>query len=154
MIRFRTDITREDFCEMIIKLYERLSNKRARTTVVNPFDDTDNEDILKAYSLGIVGGVSKTKFAPNTNITREQIAAMIYRTLEAAEPSLITGNHTLTFADKDAISPWAVDAVAFMNSKEIIGGVRNNKVDPKGNTTREQAIAMVVRTFEAFKISN
>jgi hypothetical protein len=148
---YQDDITREDFCELIVKLYEALSGEEAQLPEENIFTDTENEEILKANALGIVFGVSDTEFAPDANITREAIAVMFYRALEAVHPSLVAESFEVTFADVDNISEWALEAIGFMSNKGIIGGVGDNMVAPQGNATREQAIALVSRTYELFK---
>lgn len=148
---YQQDITREEFCELVVKLYEALSGKEAIVPDTNKFTDTDNIEILKANALGLVNGVSETEFAPNANITREQIAAMIYRTLEKVDESLImSDDKEVKFADKASISSYALEAVGFMSEKGILNGIGNNKVDPKGNATREHGILLINRTFELF----
>ncbi len=148
---YQQEISREEFCELVVKLYEALSGIKAKTPEINPFTDTDNPEVLKANQLGIVGGVGGGRFAPSNHITRQEIAVMLHRAITAANPGMIDGKYEVTFADKEEIASWAQEAVGFMNQKRILGGVGGNRVNPKGNTTREQAIALVKRTFENFK---
>lgn len=150
---YQQDITREELCELTVKLFEALSGKEAIVPDINKFTDTDNIEILKANALGIVAGISETQFSPNANVTREQIAAMIYRTLQIVDSSLVEGsNNEVKFVDKADISNYALEAVGFMSNNGILGGVGDNRVDPKGNATREQGIALIKRTFEKFKL--
>jgi len=148
---YQDDITREDFCELVVKLYEVLSGVEAQLPEENVFTDTENPEILKANALGIVLGKTETEFFPNDNITREEIAVMFYRALKAVHPSLVAESFEVTFADMDEISDWALEAVGFMSGKGIIKGLDGNIVAPKANTSREQAIALVNRTYELFK---
>lgn len=150
---YQQSITREEFCELAVKLYEALSGDAAALPGVNRFNDTNNQEILKAYALGIVNGVNtaQTLFNPKANVSREQIAVMFYRTLQAVDSSLIKGSYFITFIDGNMISTWALDAIGFMNGNGIIGGVGGNRLDPKGPATREQGIALVKRTYEKFK---
>ncbi|MEL7565659.1 MAG: S-layer homology domain-containing protein [Dehalobacterium sp.] len=152
-------ITKEEFCELAVRLYEELSGKTAELPEVNPFVDTENPEVLKANLLGIVlDGIvldgNETEFAPNDLVTREQIATMFYRTIQVADPYLIDGQYEVTFEDKEEITESSREAVGFMNNKGILTGVGNNEVDPKGNATREQGIALVKRVFETFKQNN
>jgi uncharacterized protein YkwD len=148
---FRADITREEFCELAVKLYEVLVKEESTVYTYNPFDDTDNSKVLKAYNLGIVKGVSKKRFNPENPITRQEICVMIYRTLNLALPELKTEIiSSLDFSDKNLIASWAVDAVGFLNNQGIMKGTGNNKIEPLKNTTREEAIALVKRTYEEF----
>lgn len=148
---YQDDITREDFCELVVKLYEALSGVEVQLPEENVFTDTENPEILKANALGIVFGKTETEFFPNDNITREEIAVMFYRALKAVHPSLVAESFEVTFADMDEISDWALEAVGFMSGKGIIKGMDGNIVAPKANTLREQAIALVYRTYELFK---
>jgi len=149
---FQKNITRREFCEISVKLYEKLSGRTAAPVSPNPFTDTSNAEILKAYNLGIVKGVSPDRFAPDQSITRQEICVMLMRALKAAIPSLNTETaHSTVFADENKIAQWAIDAVRFMNSRGIMKGVGSNMINPLGNTTREQAIILVKRTYEVFK---
>lgn len=150
---FPKDITREEFCELAVLLYEKMTGKKAEAAA-NPFTDTKNPEILKAYNLKIVGGIGDGKFAPNNNVTRQEIAAMLVRTLKAAMPNIDTKAEFKTkFQDEKDIGSWAVESVKFMNANDIIKGTEINGVSyilPKGNTTREQAIALVLRIYNQF----
>lgn len=147
---YQEDISREEFCEMIVKLYESLSMQAAKAVKENPFKDTKNPEILKAYNLGIVYGVGAGKFAPENPISREEIAVMYYRTLKILNPSIDGSKISLKFEDKASISNWAEDAVAYMNNKEIISGIGKGKFGPKANASREQAIALTLRSYNSF----
>ncbi|MEL7654548.1 MAG: S-layer homology domain-containing protein [Bacillota bacterium] len=148
---FNRDITRIEFCEIAVRLYEALSGKKALPAIVNPFADTTNTMALKAFELGIIKGTSDTTFSPNNPITRQEICVMIYRTLKADNPSLnmdISG--VSAFSDESSIALWAIDAVKFANKNSIMNGMGNNKINPLGNTSREQAIVLMKRTFQNF----
>ena len=149
---FKKNITREEFCEIVVKLYEKLSGNTAKPVSPNPFEDTANTEILKAYNLKIVKGVSATSFAPDKFITRQEICVMLYRALKAAKPSLDFSTGIMaSFADEKEIAGWAINEVRYMNKHGIMKGVGGSRIDPLGNTTREQAIALVKRTYEAFR---
>lgn len=154
--QFPKNITREEFCELAVLLYEKLTGNKAEPGVDN-FTDTDNPEVLKAFKLGIVQGTNPemTLFSPNLEITREQISAMLFRTLQTAMPQLeATGEFQVTVLDADQISPWALSAVKFMNANGIINGTpaAGGAVYflPKSNTTREMAISLVLRAFQTF----
>lgn len=145
---FQNSITREEFCEVAVKLYEALSGKTAQPINPNPFTDTSNSEILKAYNLGIVKGTAADKFSPNKNITRQEICVMLLRALKAVEPGAdYSATGVAAFPDESLISDWAIDAVRYMSKAGIIKGVGAGKIDPLGNTTREHAILLVYRTY-------
>ncbi len=83
---FKQNITREEFCEIVVKLYEQLSDTKAVAADLDTFSDTRNPEILKAYNHGIVYGVGGGRFAPYLPITRQEMCVMLYRTLRNTKP--------------------------------------------------------------------
>lgn len=152
-------ITRQEFAALSVRLYENLSATTADAGD-NPFKDIDDIDVTKAYALGITKGVSDDLFAPEKDISREEVATMLTRTMKAYQPDLDTSADEVSkFADDDCISDWAKESIYFMASKKIILGFDNNKFAPKNttaseeavkyaNSTREQALLIAVRAFE------
>ena len=154
-------ITREEFCELAVLLYEKAAETTAAPASPNPFTDTTSSQILKAYALGITTGTSTTAFSPNTLINREQCAAMLFRAIKAIVP---TADYSVAgikdFPDQKHISSWAADATKYMSKLGIIKGDVSGNFMPKATTTaqtaagygmatREAAILMTVRTYES-----
>lgn len=154
MVDFPAPITREEFCELAVLLYEKMTGIKAALPVENPFSDTTNPEILKAVNLGVTGGIGGGKFGPNNNITRQELSVMLLRALKAVMPNIpTTAEFKTQFQDVAAIDAWALESVRFMNANDILTGSTVNGVSyilPKGNTTREQAIAMVLRLYNKF----
>lgn len=99
-----------------------------------------------AYEKGIVKGISDTSFAPEANITREQMAAMIFRYAAYKKVTLPQTNAKLTFKDDKAIGNWAKSDVYAMQQAGIINGYADGSgyiFKPKGNATRAEAATMV-----------
>lgn len=118
MKNFNREITREEFCTIVVKLYEALTGKEAEAGA-NPFTDTKNPEILKAYNLKIVYGTSEDKFTTDKNITRQEICVMIYRALDVSIGSLDKSEpKDFNFSDKSKIAEWASDAVKFAYKNE------------------------------------
>ena len=153
-------ISREEFAELAVLLYEKTSNSSSEPVSPNPFKDTTNPQILKAYQLGIVKGMSATTFAPKTLINREQCATMLFRTLKAIAPA---GDYSITgtkdFPDQKYISEFAADATKYMSKLGIIKGDAQGNFMPKaitsaqsaagyGMATREGAVLMSIRSHE------
>ncbi len=146
---YRSSITREEFSELAVELYEALGGKESMAPEENPFADTENSKVLTAYRLGIVKGKGEGLFQPNSMVTREEISVMLYRTLQAAKPGYDYSNTTgYIFADQNEISPWAKEAVGYLYGIEVINGVGDNRFNPGGETTREQAIVIAVRMHD------
>jgi len=148
---FQKDITREEFATMAVKLYEALSKQKAEMPAKNPFKDTTNPEILKAYHLEIVNGVSKDSFTPSQSITRQEICVMLMRAIKVAFPNkdLDTTKSTI-FNDEAKIAKWAADAVGFAVKNNMMKG-SDNKISPLDNTSREQAILLIYRTYDSFR---
>ncbi len=144
-------ITREEFCELIVKFYEVGSGKECAPSVNNPFIDTNNETVLKAYNLGIISGNSSNTFGPNHYLTREEMCVIICRTLEAIDDELITEiSPDISFKDEHLISDWAKKYVLFCSYHNIMNGAGDNTINPKGMLSKEQAIILLNRGFNKF----
>ena len=104
-------VNRLEFAAISVKLYEALSGKIAETSTENPFTDTTDAEILKAYNLGITTGTSETTFTPDALLSREQAATMLARVYSVFSGTEIKAAMTETFADDTDISSWAKNAV-------------------------------------------
>lgn len=156
-------ITREEFCELAVLLYEKTTGKASTSASPNPFTDTTNVQILKAFKLGITDGTSSTTFTPQKLISREECATMLFRAIKAIAPTAdYNVNGVADFPDQMDISAWALDGAKYMFKLGIIRGGNGGKFMPKaittaqeaegyGRATREAAILMSVRTYEKFK---
>ena len=116
------------------------------------FTDVDGgawyaEAVRWASSEGIVEGVSDTSFAPNAEITREQLAAILWR--YAGEPA--TAANLAGYADGASVSAYAVDAMRWCVEHGIITGTTAATLEPQGTATRAQAAAMLMRFAENLK---
>ncbi|NLV50334.1 MAG: S-layer homology domain-containing protein [Clostridiales bacterium] len=155
-------ITREEFAELAVLLYEKVMDTEAAPEYPNPFVDTANPQILKAFALGITTGTSVTTFEPNKLINREQCATMLFRTIKAISGDTDDLNYQVSnvpdFPDQKHISSWAVVGTKYMSQLGIIKGDTNGYFMPKavttqqeaegyGTATREAAILMTVRTY-------
>lgn len=88
-----------------------------------------------AMGLGITDGAN-----PMGTLTREQLAAMLYRYVGSPAVS-----GALRFADSASVSSWARDAMVWAVQNGILDGVGGNRLNPKGTTTRAQAAAIFMR---------
>lgn len=94
-----------------------------------------------ASSEGIVNGTGANAFSPNASITREQLAAMLYR--YAGEPSVSADLSAYT--DTDDISPYASKAVEWCVAKGILSGKSATRLAPQDTATRAECAAMLQR---------
>lgn len=103
-----------------------------------------------AAENGIVSGVSPDEFQPGASVTREQMAAFLYRyaqfrnvSVTAADSSSFDG-----FEDKDSVSGWAENAVIWASSAGIINGTGSGRIEPQMSSTRAQ-VAQVIMNYES-----
>ena len=101
-----------------------------------------------AASAGLVSGVGNNRFAPDDNITREQMALMLHNYIKWKGIPFPTGSETTPFADEDKISPRALEAIKAIQASGIIGGRPGNMFDPKTSATRAEAAAIFARFIE------
>ena len=145
--RYTDTATRADFCALVVALLEKYLGWEL--TAEETFTDTDDINVRKAATLGIVQGVGNGAFNPNGELTREQAATMLERTYRASLRYL-QGSGTSSFADSASVSSWAADAVAKMENSGIMTGVGNNRFDPQGPYSREQSIMTMFRLYRLF----
>lgn len=159
---YRNDITREEFCRLMVALVEQESGQKISDylkakglSVTDPFTDTDNAAVLAAYALGIVNGTSDTTFSPNGSITRQEAAAMLSRTAKVL--GLTTGKGE-TFADAGQFASWASESISFVSGladpatgNKVMGGTGNGNFSPLATYTREQAVMTAMRLFNCAK---
>lgn len=141
---YTQNITRENFCEAVMTLFAGVDIPYKP----NNFEDTSNIAVANAYSLGIVNGVSDTVFDPYRNITREEISVMLDRAFRKIA-DVKDEEFVASFPDAHMISDWAKTSVNFMNAQGIIKGDPDGSVRPQDNTTREEALLLVSRTYFA-----
>ena len=135
---------------MLVTILYRAAGEPSVAGITNKFTDNRQnqyyyEPVLWASSKGIVNGATATTFDPDGKITREQIAAILYRYAgsPAASSSALNG-----FADQSAVSSYAVTAMQWAVGNGIITGVSTNgrtTLSAKNNATRAQVSVMLHR---------
>ncbi|MDO4301346.1 MAG: S-layer homology domain-containing protein [Clostridia bacterium] len=165
--QYKENITREEFCELAVNLL-RVKNEDIIENSYNDeiyFSDTDNENIIKAASLGIVSGVGDNKFNPKGKITRQEAAKMLYNTLDAGTDVLkeykadnkngVNGIFLPhIFNDSAEINNWARNEIYAMYHLGIMFGSGDNSFSPLEPYTIEQAVSTFLRLYNAFEDVN
>lgn len=151
----KDSITREEFCELAMNLYKKLTNEELIMPVGSPFRDTDNVAVAQAYNYGIVNGTDDDTFTPDRLVTREEMAKMLVSTLTASEVNFSIADGASTayvdaFADGRDVSAWAMSSVSTALNYELMTGVTDDTLQPLKATSREQAIVSVNRANEKF----
>ena len=96
------------------------------------------EAVRWATSQGIVGGYGNGTFGPNENITREQLAVMLWRC--AGSPA---ANKELHFTDADKAGDYALEALRWAVENGVLSGYCDGRLDPTGLAARAQAAQML-----------
>ncbi len=159
MYDFRGQVSRLEFCELAVKLYEKLKGAQIDISNIQGFADVSSENSVitkKARAVGITEGTGRNEFSPNLPITRQDLCKMIYTMLLKLYPGLNNDVSKLSFSDSQSITSYAKEAVAFMSGNGIITG-SENKFSPLSNASKEQAITIMLKVFEKkdnFNIQN
>ena len=146
-------VTREEFAEIALKLYEKYTGKSALQGNTR-FSDTSNPEILKAADLGLVTGVGDNRYAPAELVTREQMATILFRAMKVINPAAdYQTQSAAVFADDNKVESWAQEGVHYCYKVQIVKGVGKvngtDRFDPDGNATREQAVLVSLRAYES-----
>lgn len=96
---------------------------------------------------GIVNGMTSTTFAPDTNITREQLVTILYRYAQYLGYST-TGSSLYGFTDASSVSSYATNAMSWAVKYGIISGVTTTTLVPAGTATRAQAAQMFMSFYD------
>ena len=130
----------------LVAILYRAAGSPSVTGTTNPFNDVKTGDyyynaVLWAYKNDVVNGTGAGKFSPNANVTREQIAAILYRYMGSpAATGSLSG-----YTDRSKISAWATTAMQWAIGKGYITGTSSTTLDPLGQATRAQAAVMLHR---------
>ena len=120
-----------------------------------PYADVDadswyGDGVYWARLHGVVTGITSEIFDPNGSITREQMAAMLYRYAQYKGYD-VTGSADLSgYADADSVSDWAGYAMAWAVDSGLISGVGNNTLNPQGSATRAEIATILMRFCQQF----
>jgi len=107
-----------------------------------------SDAVAWATENNIVKGVSENKFAPDEDITREQMALIIYRYAKMLRFDVSHKADISHFSDADDVSDWALDAMKWANKAELVNGTSNTTLSPKATATRAQVAAILMRFCE------
>ena len=111
-----------------------------------PADQWYTDAVIWAYNEEIVNGISDTVFAPNRAVTREQIAAIMYRYDGSMK---VEQNHLKSYTDADSISTYAVDAMNWAVANGIITGTAMTTLAPRESALRAQIAVIMMRYCES-----
>ena len=136
---------------MAAQLFYNLEGKPAVTGDSTFTDVTSGhwavDAITWAAQNDIVAGIGGGLYDPDSNVTREQFAVMLYKYARFKGYDLTATGDLTRFPDAGSISSWAETALSWANGKGLINGHENGTIDPKGSTIRAQA-ASIMANFD------
>ena len=136
---------------MAAQLFYNLEGKPAVTGDSTFTDVTSGhwavDAITWAAQNDIVAGIGGGLYDPDSNVTREQFAVMLYKYARFKGYDLTATGDLTQFPDAGSISSWAETALSWANGKGLINGHENGTIDPKGSTIRAQA-ASIMANFD------
>ncbi|MEA4921422.1 MAG: S-layer homology domain-containing protein [Clostridiaceae bacterium] len=146
-------MTRAMFVTIIGRLYER-SYGEIEDLSDHAFDDCDYEDYYGKYvgwaaKEGIIEGDGNGKFEPYEQITRQEMAKILYRFADYLGVLPSNMDTTLTYADSTTISSWAKNAALYCQSTGIVIGRDDGSFSPNGTATRAEAATTIARFVES-----
>ena len=99
-----------------------------------------------AAETGVTNGTSESTFSPNEPVTREQLAALLYRYAQSRGKGFIGAwMFPLNFSDADKVSVYAYESMCWMTMNGIIMGMGDGTLAPKDSATRAQIATMFMR---------
>lgn len=137
---------------MIVTILYRMENEPA-VTGTTAFTDVAADQyyanaVAWAAQNGIVAGIDAITFAPDKAITREQMAAILYRYAQFKGYDVSAKADLSVYTDAASVGAYAVDAMAWANGAGLITGTSATTLTPAGNATRAQVAAILMRFGE------
>ncbi|AHM57306.1 exoglucanase XynX [Peptoclostridium acidaminophilum DSM 3953] len=117
------------------------------------FEDVNDSDwfygvVASAKSAGIINGISQSSFAPNDNVTREQMVKIIMGALEYKGKQLQPAKDMTSYTDGSSVSEWAKDSMGKALSNGVINGQSEKTIAPRAMATRAEAAAVIKRVMD------
>ncbi len=148
-----TNVTRG----MLITVIGRMNGVKPENTDMT-YTDVNKDMYYAPYIAwgtenGIVSGYSDTEFAPDELVTREQVAAMLWRYAQYIGKDVSVGENTniLSYADAAEANDYAVPAIQWACGSGIMSGYTDNTLRPQNNATRAEAAALTERFDKTIK---
>ncbi|NCB74870.1 MAG: S-layer homology domain-containing protein [Clostridia bacterium] len=137
---------------MFVTVLYRLENK-PEIPSGSPFDDVQSgawyaDAVTWAYNHNIVLGFDTDTFAPNEPVSREEMAAIMYRYASYKGYDVSATSTLSAYSDVASISDWALSPMKWSVAKELIVGMSSDKLEPQASSTRAQVAVVFMRFIE------
>ena len=147
------NLTREEFVKMLVVLAQLDITGKPTFVDVNG-NEWFAPYLAAAQKANIVNGLEDGTFGVGSNITRQDMMVMAYRTVEIMNKTLITSNEAVQSPDFSEISEYAVMPITRLQQAGVISGMENGNIEPFGLSNRAQAAVVVCNLINAMKGAN
>jgi len=124
----------------------------SHTFIDVPSDEWYNNSVAWAYENNIVAGIGENEFAPDENLSREQMMTIIYRYAKMKGYIVDSKSDLSQYKDTDIISDWAMEAVEWSNAVELVRGTSDTTLSPLDGATRAEVATILMKFCENIKI--
>ncbi len=134
---------------MLVTILYRMQNEPNVSTNAL-FNDVANgqwytKAVAWASANNVVNGVGEGKFAPNDSVTRQEMAAMLYRYAKATGMDTTATASLNGFKDSAKVANWATDAMKWAVGSGLMKGNDDNTINPMGTATRAEVATVIIR---------
>ncbi|MFC5450076.1 S-layer homology domain-containing protein [Paenibacillus aestuarii] len=140
-------VTRAEFTALLVRALHLTAAGEQKFADVNA-QAWYAEPIAIAVKAGIAGGRSDQAFAPDMQITREEMVTMLMRAYALAKGTKPNDKAAVSFSDESAIAPWALVDVKEAAALQLVNGREADKFVPGGISTRAEAAALIYRMLK------
>jgi len=141
-------ITKAEFAAIVVRAFG-LETAPVGSLADVKYDKWYYREVMIAENFGIISGDKDNRFYPEKPVTREEMAVMVFRALQASGRKFTVHDNSVLekYIDKQNISPNAVSAMAVLVGEGIIEGLQGNTIGPKYTATRAQAAVIIYRAL-------
>lgn len=142
-------LTRAMLVQMLYNMESRPACDAENAFIDVPVGQWYTDAVIWANDAKIVSGMGDGLFAPNMEITREQMVAMLYNYAKYKGYDVTTSADLSKFADSASVSTWAQPAMQWAVAEGYISGMGDNQLAPQGTATRAEIASVIMRFMEA-----
>ena len=143
------NITRADFAVLLVRAFKLASENTENFADVSSSDYFARE-LAIARNTGLAGGIGENKFAPRSNITRQDMMVIVYRALNLMEKSVGEIQESPANPDFNTVSDYAKEAVSALVNAKLVNG-KNGLIAPTDYTTRAEVAVLITRILDFIK---
>lgn len=142
-------LTRAMLVQMLYNMESRPACDAENAFIDVPVGQWYTDAVIWANDAKIVSGMGEGLFAPNMEITREQMVAMLYNYAKYKGYDVTASADLSKFADNASVSTWAQPAMQWAVAEGYISGMGDNQLAPQGTATRAEIASVIMRFMEA-----